>query len=78
MVKSKECTCNAIKNQNVLAVKVQYGTVVKLITLGCLGNILEKQHFLLKTVNRVGKNVSLTINKEKMARSDNWFRSYDP
>jgi hypothetical protein len=39
---------------------------------------LEKQQFKLKTLNRVGENVSLIINQEKMTRSDNWFHSYEP
>jgi hypothetical protein len=50
------------------------------MTLGLLssGKILEKQHFELKTLRRVGENVTLTINQEKLARSDNWFHSYGP
>jgi hypothetical protein len=40
--------------------------------------ILEKLLFKLKTLNRVGENVSLIINQEKMARLDKLFHSYEP
>jgi hypothetical protein len=30
------------------------------------------------TLKRVGENVSLFINQEKMTRSDNWLHSYEP
>jgi hypothetical protein len=55
------------------------------MTLGLLSEdfgrfwkILERPHFKLKTLNRVGENVSLIINQEKSARSDNWLHSNEP
>jgi hypothetical protein len=39
---------------------------------------LEKQHYELKTLNRVGENVSLITNQEKIERLDNWFHNYEP
>jgi hypothetical protein len=40
--------------------------------------ILEKQHFELKTENRVGENVSLAMNQSKVARLDNLFIAMSP
>jgi hypothetical protein len=30
------------------------------------------------TLKRVGENVSLIMNQEKMTRFDNWLHSYEP
>jgi hypothetical protein len=35
----------------------------------CLGKILEKQHLKLKTLDKVGENVSLIMNQE----NKNWI-----
>jgi hypothetical protein len=49
-----------------------------LINLGLLRIFFEKQNFKFKTLSRVGENVYLTMNQEKLARSDIWFDSYEP
>jgi hypothetical protein len=64
------------QNQNILAVKVQYSNCSKFDDFRPA--ILIKQHFKLKIVSRVVENVSQTMNKDKLGRSDNWFRSYEP
>jgi hypothetical protein len=76
MVKSKGLSWIAVKNHKILAFKVQYSHCSKFDD--CFGKILEKHYLELKTLNRVGENVSQITNQEKIARSANWFHRYEP
>jgi hypothetical protein len=79
MVKSRGLSWIALKNKNILAVKVQYSHCSKFDNFRpayvrlCKNNISSLKH-----KKKVGENVVLIINQEKMARSDNWLHSYEP
>jgi hypothetical protein len=76
MVKSKGLGWIALKNQNILAVKVQYSHCSKFYDFSpALVGFWSKNHFKLKTQNR---ECVPDHESRKIVRSDNWFHSYEP